>query len=134
MSLTISCPHAAQLLLRELYVTPSPHSVEALTRAFLSDSRITEQKVRELAVIKGITLSAVVRGLVCHKHPHVKPAWPLSNRTPAQVAGAAKRSRSPNTQDLQRAVELLSKLLSDPDDGRTKAAARAFVDKHQPKE
>jgi hypothetical protein len=98
---------------------------------FLSDNRITEQKVRELAVVKGITLSAVVRGLMCHKYPQLKPEWPLSSRTPAQIAGAAKRSRSPDTQELTRAVELLTALLSDPDNGRTKASARAFVDKHQ---
>ena len=130
MALTISCPADAQLLLRTLIATPPPHSVEALTRTFLVENKFTEQKVRELAHIKRITISAVVRGLMCAKYPQVKPHWPLSKHTPAQIEGIARRSRSPDGAELKRALELLRMLLSDLNDRRAHNSARVFLAKH----
>jgi len=130
MALTISCPAAAQLYLRGVIFTPPPHSVESLTRTFLADIRVTEQKVRELAHTKRITLSAVVRGLMCAKYPELRAHWPLSKQTPAQIAGIAKRTRSPDGSDLKRALELLRQLLSDVSNRKTHSTARAFLAKH----
>jgi hypothetical protein len=118
------------MVLRDLISTHPPHSVEALTRTFLADIHITEQKVRELAHTKRITLSAVVRGLMCNKYPELKQHWPLSKQTPAQIEGIAKRSRSPDGAELKRALELLSGLLSDRHNMRTHNAARTFLAKH----
>ena len=130
MALTISCPASAQIVLRSLISTSPPHSVEALTRTFLVDIKVTEQKVRELAHTKRITLSAVVRGLMCSKYPELKQHWPLSKQTPAQIEGIAKRSRSPDGAELKRALELLSNLLSDRHNMRAHTAARTLLATH----
>lgn len=130
MALTISCPIDAQIMLRDLLNTHPPHSVESLTREFLAASKLTEQRVRELAYTKRTTISAIVRGLMCHKYPQLKPVWPLSKHTPAQIEGIAKRSRSPDGAELKRALELLQKLLSDLNDRRAHNAARVFLAKH----
>lgn len=118
------------MVLRTLIQTPPPHSVEAITRAFLSSVGVTEQKVRELAYTKRITLSAAVRGLMCHKYPQLREHWPLSKLTEAQLAGIAKRSRSPDGSDMRRSLDIIAGLVENPHDGKRRRYAVDFLRKH----
>lgn len=95
MTMTISCPTAAQLALRGVIPTYPPHSVEALTKGFLASINMSEQRVRELALAKQLPLSGIVRGLVLAKYPHIKEHWPKTVHSAAKIAGFAGRSRSP---------------------------------------
>ena len=95
MPLSISCPPDAQLALRDLIPTYPPHSIEAITSAFLRESGITERRVRELALAKQLPLSGVLRILILKKYPQIAPLWPKPAHTRAQVEGFAARSRSP---------------------------------------
>ena len=126
MALTISCPTEVQLALRDLVPTYPPHSVEALTKAFLQSIGVTEQKVRELALAKQMPISGIVRGLVLAKHPELKPLWPKPVHSVAQIAGFAGRSRSPAA-PLSEAIKHLLVFVSREEDAQTLRRAKEFL-------
>lgn len=126
MALTISCPTEVQLALRDLITTHPPHSVEALTKAFLVSIGVTEQKVRELALAKQMPISGIVRGLVLAKHPELKPLWPKPVHSVAQIAGFAGRSRSPAA-PLSEAIKHLLVFVNREETPQSMRRAREFL-------
>jgi len=76
------------------------------------------------------TITAIVRGLMCSKYPDLKPLWPLSKHTPAQIAGIAQRTRTVDGGELKRALELLSNFMADPRNMRNRTLAKAFLARH----
>lgn len=126
MSLTISCPTAAQLALRELVPTHPPHSVEALVKTFLVSVGMTEQRVRELALAKQMPLSGIMRGLIISKYPQIKELWPKPTHSVARIAGFAGRSRS-TAAPLSEASRHLAVFVNNMDDGQTRRRAREFL-------
>jgi len=126
MALTISCPTAAQLALREHVPTHPPHSVESLTKEFLKSVNVTEAKVRELALVHRQPLSGIVRSLILKKYPDIAPHWPKPVHSVKKVEGFAKRSRSPIA-PLSEAVKYLIPFLNHEEDGQTTRRAREFA-------
>ena len=126
MALTISCPTAAQLALREIIPTHPPHSVEALTKGFLQSIGVTERRVRELAAAKQLPLSGIVRGLVVAKHPHIKELWPKPAHSVARIAGYAGRSRSASV-GTDQALKHLLVYLNREETPQTVRRAREYV-------
>jgi hypothetical protein len=134
VAISITCPAEAQMYLRGVLLTYPPHGLAALVQAFLKGNKISEQKIREVAAAKRVTLTAVVRALMLQKYPDLKPLWPARVATPAQLAGILGRTLPPNMQAnaaLQTAVSILAALVEDRDNGQAMRRAREFLAKYR---
>ena len=133
MAISITCPAEAQIYLRSVLNTYPPHGLAALVQTFMRENRITEQRIREVAQTKRVTLTAVVRALMIKKYPDLKPLWVAHTPTPAQLEGILGRTMAPNIQinkSFATALGILSALLKDPDSGQVKRRARELLEKN----
>ena len=105
-------------------------TVDSMFSQFCAEREITDNLLRLRAQKAGTTLTEVVRRTVVAELPEMFDSWP-PNRVVPKPHQRIEEAVSDREQLRNTACKLITALLADPDDGRTKRRARDFLVKYR---